>query len=295
MSVGWLTDPYAFDFMKRALGAAVLVGILSPLVGVWVVLERMSYLGDAMGHATLSGVAVAYLAGWSIIVGALGAALLMAILMAMLARHPRLHGDAIIGIVEVALFSIGIIIISRSHSISVDLTHYLFGSITTVSVDDLRVNAGLTILTIVGLAIFFSDLRAATFDPLHARLVGVHGSGLRLARFAALAIAVVVSLQSVGLLMSIAMLIVPASAARMWTATLLGMSVAAVTIGVASSVVGLTLSYYLASAPGATISLTTIAVLTASALLTTRRRARRPLEHADDRRPSGVNHGPLVH
>jgi ABC-type Mn2+/Zn2+ transport system permease subunit len=276
-----LTDPYAFEFMQRALLAALMVGVLSPLVGTWIILGRLSYLGDAMGHASLSGVAVAYLAGWSIVIGALGAGLAMAALMALLARHPRLRSDAIIGIVEVALFAIGIIIISRSRSISVDLTHYLFGSITTVSADDLRINAALTLLAVIGMTLLFSDLRAASFDPLHAGLVGVRVSALRLAQFAALAIAVVVSLQSVGLLMSVAMLIVPAAAARLWSSTLLKMALLAAAFGVGSAVVGLTLAYHLSSAPGATIALTAVVTLAASALATMPRRGRTPADHAD--------------
>jgi ABC-type Mn2+/Zn2+ transport system permease subunit len=251
--LSWLTDPYSFEFMQRALGAALLVGVLSPLVGTWVVLGRLSYLGDAMGHASLSGVAVAYLAGWSIVVGALGAGLVMAALMAVLARNPRLRSDAIIGIVEVALFAVGVIIISRADSISVDLTHFLFG-----------------------------DLRAAAFDPLHAGLVGVRVSALRLVQFAALAIAVVVSLQSVGLLMSIAMLIVPAAAARLWSTTLLQMTLLACATGVTSAVVGLTLAYHLASAPGATIALTAVGILAVSAALTMPRRATLPAGHAGE-------------
>lgn len=276
----WLADPYAFDFMRRALVAAILVGVLSPLVGTWVVLGRLSYLGDAMGHASLSGVALAYLAGWSIAAGALAAGLAMAILMTLLARHPRLRGDAIIGIAQVTLFSVGVIIISRADAISVDLGHYLFGSITTVSDDDLRLNAILVLLAIAGIALSFGDLRAATFDPLHAGLVGVRVSALRLAQLVALAIAVVVSLQSVGLLMSIAMLIVPAAAARMWTSTLLQMSLVACALGLTSAVVGLTLAYHLASAPGATIALTAVGVLVASALLTAPRRARAAAAHS---------------
>jgi ABC-type Mn2+/Zn2+ transport system permease subunit len=277
-----LTDPYSFEFMQRALGAALLVGVLSPLVGTWVVLGRLSYLGDAMGHASLSGVAVAYLAGWSIVVGALGAGLVMAALMAVLARNPRLRSDAIIGIVEVALFAVGVIIISRADSISVDLTHFLFGSITTVSDGDLRINAALTLVALGGVVLLFGDLRAAAFDPLHAGLVGVRVSALRLVQFAALAIAVVVSLQSVGLLMSIAMLIVPAAAARLWSTTLLQMTLLACATGVTSAVVGLTLAYHLASAPGATIALTAVGILAVSAALTMPRRATLPAGHAGE-------------
>lgn len=285
---GWLTEPYGFAFMQRALLGALLVGVVSPLVGTWIVLRRLAYVGDAMGHATVSGVAVAALAGWSITVGALGAGLVMAALMALLAAHPRLRSDSIVGAVEVALFAVGVLLISRSTDITVDLGHILFGSVTTVSEHDLVVNAVLGVLVIAAIAFLFRDLRSATFDPTHATLVGVRVTVLRQALLALVAISVVMALQTVGLLMSIALLIVPAATARLWTRTVLGMSVLAAAIGAACSGIGLTLSYHLSSAPGATIALTAVAALAVSFALTLPRRGRAPLAHAPG---AGGGHG----
>lgn len=282
-ALGWLLDPYGYSFMQRALLASALVGVVGPLVGVWVVLGRLSYVGDAMGHATLAGVAVAYLAGASIVLGALGAGIVMAVAMALLARHPRLRSDAIVGIAEVALFALGILLISRSTSISVDLTHFLFGSVTTVSERDLLVDALLTGSAVIVVVALFGDLRAATFDASHSRLVGVPVAGLQFLLLILIAIAVVISLSSVGLLMSIAMLVVPAAAARLWASTLVRMTLLAVGLGVVSGVVGLTVAFHLGSAPGATIALTTIAALVLSVALTLPRRVRPPLEHAWER------------
>jgi ABC-type Mn2+/Zn2+ transport system permease subunit len=279
--VRWLTDPYAFEFMQRALGAALLVGVLSPLVGVWIVLGRLAYLGDAMGHASLSGVALAYLVGASIVAGALLAGLVMAGLIALLSRHPRLRSDSVIGIAEVTLFAIGVLIISRASDVTVDLTHYLFGSITTVTSGDLRLNLALTLVAMALLAVMWRDLLASAFDPLHAGLVGVRVGTLRLAMLGALAIAVVVSLQSVGLLMSIAMLVIPAAAARLWTTTVLGMTALACALGVSAAAGGLTLAYHLATPPGATIALTAVALMAVSVLLTAPRRGRRPAAHTE--------------
>ena len=281
-AAGWLADPYAFDFMRRALAAALLVGILSPLVGVWVVLGRLAYLGDAMGHATLSGVAVGYLVGVGVVAGALAAGLVMAALITLMARHPRLRSDSVIGIAEVALFAVGVLILSRAHDVTVDLTHYLFGSITTVSAADLRLNAMLTVAAAGLLALAWRDLLAGAFDADHAALVGIRVGTLRLAMLCALAVAVVVSLQSVGLLMSIAMLIVPAAAARLWTRTVVGMTALACTLGVVSATGGLTLAFHLATPPGATIALTAVALLAVSALLTAPRRGRAPAGHLEE-------------
>ena len=279
----WVADPYDFEFMRRALLGVLLVGAVSPLVGCWIVLRRLAYLGDAMGHATLSGVALAYLAGISITIGALGAGLAMAGIIALLTTHPRLRPDAVIGIAEVTLFALGVLIISRSHDIAVNLDHLLFGSVTTISSDDLRINAILGAVTILAIAVAFNDLRALTFDPLHARLAGIRVRALQQGLLIGVTLAVVISLQTVGLLMSVAMLVVPASAARLLTTTMARMSGAAVAIGMASSATGLTLSYHLRSAPGATIALTAVGCLVVAFVITRQRRGISPAAHAAER------------
>lgn len=278
----WLLDPYASSFMQRALLASLIVGVVAPLVGVWIVLRRLAYLSDAMGHATLGGVALAYLAGWSLSVGAIAAGLAMAGLMAVLAAHPRLREDAVIGTVEAALFAAGVLVISASDDVRVDLTHLLFGSVTTVTEADLVLNGVLGVATLAVLALLFDDLRAASFDPLHARLVGVRIGALRTALLALLAVAVVLALQTVGLLMSIALFVVPPAAARLWTRTVAAMSALAAALGAAAAVVGLTLSYHLATAPGATIALAAVALLAVSFAATRPRAGRRPAAHAGD-------------
>lgn len=280
--IDWLTDPYAYYFMRRALAASLLVGTVAPLVGVWIVLRRLAYMTDAMSHSTLAGVAAAYLAGWSITAGAIAAGLLMAALMAILSGHPRLREDAIIGIVQVALFAVGVIVISTSGGIGVDLGHFLFGSVSTVTDDDLRLNGVLAAVALVAVVVFFADLRSATFDPAHAELVGVPVGLLRHGLFALLAVSVVLALQTVGLLMAVALFIVPAAAARLWTRTATAMSVLAVAFGVAATLAGLTVSFHAASPPGATIALATVAILVVSFAATIPRRGRQPVAHAAD-------------
>lgn len=282
--VDWLTDPYSYSFMQRALAASLMVGTIAPLVGVWIVLRRLAYLGDAMSHATLGGVAVAYLAGWSVTGGAIVAGLVMAVLMALLAGHPRLREDAIIGIAQVSLFAGGVLIISRA-GVPVDLSHFLFGSITTVNETDLALNGALAVVALGGLALGFNDLLAASFDPVHARLVGVPVGALRYALFGLLALTVVLALQTVGLLMAVALLVVPAAAARLWTSTVAAMSALAVAFGISACVVGLTLSFHASSAPGATIALVAVALLAVSFAATLPRRVAPPAEHAAELAP----------
>lgn len=256
--IDWFTDPYQTEFMRNAAITAILVGVLAPTVGVWVVLRRLAYLGDAMSHGTLAGVAGAYLAGISITLGALAAGIVMGLLVAGFDRQRRLGHDSAIGVAETLMFSIGVILISRSDRIGVDLTHYLFGQIVTTSTDDIVVNAALTAVALAIVAIAFDDLRNVTFDPGHARQVGIPVGPLRLVLIALISITVVVSLGTVGLLMSVAMLITPAATARLVTNRIETMTALAVAVGVTSSLAGLTLSYHLATPPGPTIAAVTV-------------------------------------
>lgn len=262
--MSWLLEPYQSSFMLRALAAVVIIGTFSPMVGVWIVLRRLSYLGDAMSHALLAGVAASVLLGISISIGALVTGLVMAALLSLLGLHPRLHADAVIGVVETLLFGFGLVLLSvRSDQIGYDISHLLLGQVSTTTPGDLIANlvlAAVGTLVLVGL---FHDLRAATFDPIHASLVGIRTGLLSWLLLSLLAAAIVVSLQTVGLLMSVAMLITPPAAARLITDRVAVMTAVAVAIGLGSGVIGLTASYHLDAPPGATISLIAVAVLLA--------------------------------
>lgn len=279
--IDWFTDPYNTEFMRRAGVTALLIGVLAPTIGVWVVLRRLAYLGDAMSHGTLAGVAVAYLAGISITVGALAAGVAMGLLVALFDRQRRLGHDSAIGVAETFMFATGLILISRNDNIGVDLTHLLLGQIVTTSTHEVIVNSSLTALALGIVAFAFSDLRNITFDPGHARQVGIPVGSLRLVLIVLISITVVVSLGTVGLLMSVAMLVVPAAAARLVTQRIETMTAVAVGIGVLSALVGLTASYHLATPPGPTIALVTVAcfgLATVLALRPTRARIPRQIQ-----------------
>lgn len=292
--IDFFTDPFASQFMKNALAIAVIVGILCPIVGVWVVLRRLAYLGDAMSHASLSGVAIAYLVGASIVAGALVAGLVMGLLIALLGAR-KLADDSVIGVVETILFALGVIIISRSSSISVDLTHFLFGQITTVAASDVQLNAVLAVLALATVAIFFRDLISATFDPIHARQVGINVGLLRFIVLGLVSICVVVSLQTVGLLMSVAMLVTPAASARLITNRIGVMTTVSALIGLGAAVIGLILSYHLSTPPGATIALTAATAFLGIFLLTIPSRNRAiTITHEHRSRAAqrnGISHG----
>jgi ABC-type Mn2+/Zn2+ transport system permease subunit len=257
--IGWLTDPFGTQFMRNAAMTAVCVGVLAPTVGVWVVLRRLAYLGDAMSHGTLAGVAGAYLTGVSLTIGALAAGLVMGVLVALFDRQRRLGHDSAIGVAETLLFSVGVLLIAGSDRVGIDLSHYLFGQIVTVSGSDVLVNGLLTVAALIVVAIVFPDLRSVTFDPDHAAQVGVPVAGMRFLLVALISITVVVSLSTVGLLMSVAMLVTPAAAARLVTDRVESMTAVAVGMGVTSALGGLVCSYHLGTPPGPTIALVAVA------------------------------------
>jgi manganese/iron transport system permease protein len=257
--IHWLTDPFATDFMKRALAVAVFVGVLSPIVGTWIVLRRLAYLGDAMSHATLAGVGIAFAAGASVLLGALGAGIVMAMLLLVLSANRRLGQDAIIGVIETAMFSIGVIVIGRVDT-GVELSHFLFGQVLTVTRGDVIASFVLTLVAVGVIVLMFGDLRMATFDPVHARQVGVRVGLVHGVLLVLLAITIVVSLRTVGTLMSVAMLVTPAATARLVTRSVATMTLVGAGVGLVSAVTGLILQYHLDSPPGATIALVAVAI-----------------------------------
>ncbi len=269
----WLTDPFQAEFMRRAFAAAILLGVLAPVVGTWIVLRRMANLGDAMSHGTLAGVGLAYAAGVNVVIGALGVSLVLAALLTVFSINRRLGQETIITIVGTALFAVGIIVIGRLDT-GVDLSHFLFGRVFTVGWSDVWLSLALTVAALAVVAVLFRDLRLATFDPVHAQQVGVRVGAVQATLIALLAITVVISLRTVGLAMSSAMLVAPAASARLVAPTVRTMTLVGVCIGVSTAVVGLMLSYHLDAPPGATIALMATCVFAVMFAATLPRRMR---------------------
>ncbi len=267
----WLTDPFQAEFMQRAFIAAIIIGIVAPVVGTWIVLRRMANLGDAMSHGTLAGVGLAYAAGFNVLVGAMGAGLLIALLLLAFSANRRIGQETVITVLGTAFFAIGVVVISRLDT-GVELTHFLFGRLLTVSWGDIWLNLALGGGTVLIVALMFGELRLATFDHVQAEQVGVRVELVQAVLVLLLSVVVVISLRAVGTIMSVTMLVTPAATARLLARTLKQMTLIGVAIGVTVGVVGLMLSYHLDSAPGATIGLLAAAVFCVVFALTLPRR-----------------------
>jgi iron/zinc/copper transport system permease protein len=267
----WLSDPFSTSFMQRALIATLIIGVVAPVVGTWVVLRRMANLGDAMSHGTLAGVGIAYAAGINVLVGALGAGLIIAALLVVFAASRRLGYETIITVLGTAFFALGVVVIGRLDT-GVELTHFLFGQVLTVQWSDVWLNLVLGSLALLTVIVLFGELRLATFDHVQAEQVGVHVELVQGVVVVLLAVVVVISLRAVGTIMSVTMLVTPAATARQLARTLGQMTVLGVAFGVGEGVVGLFASYHLNSPPGATIGLLSALVFAAVFAITLPRR-----------------------
>lgn len=255
----WLLEPFGFAFMQRGLLAALIVGMVCALVGCYMVLRGMAFLSDALGHAILPGIAVGYLfsggARGAVFFWALGTAILTSIAMGLLSRGAKLRQDTAIGIIFAGMFALGIALISSIRSYAVDLTHFLFGNILGVANSDLWLTAAMGAAVLVIIFLFYKEFMILSFDPILATTLRLPVRALDILLYVLIAIAIVVSLQTVGVALVVAMLVTPAAAAYLVTKKLRSMMLLAVVIAAGSGLVGLYASYYLNVASGAVIVL----------------------------------------
>jgi manganese/iron transport system permease protein len=252
----WLLAPLSYAFMQRGMLVAVLVGIACAVIGCYVVLRSMAFIGDAMAHSILPGVAIAYLLKGNLLVGALVAAVTVALGIGFFSRQGRLKEDSAIGILFAAAFSLGVILISSIRTYAVDLSHILFGNVLGVSDTDLLLTAGLVVAVLAAVFLLYKELLLVSFDPVLAATLRLPAERLRIVLLVLLALTVVVSLQSVGIGLVTSMLVTPGATAYLLTRRLPRMMALAAVVGALSGMIGLYASYYLNVVSGAAIVLT---------------------------------------
>ncbi len=258
----WLLEPLQYGFMVRALLAATLVGIICPIVGSYMILRGMSFFGDALSHAILPGIVVAFLFSWPLAAGALIAGVVAALAIGLISQRGRVQEDTAIGIVFAGSFALGVALISTVEGYTVDLTHILFGDVLGVSRADLWWTAGLGALVLLLVFAFYKELLVLAFDPTLALVLRLPARTLRYLLLILIAVTIVVSLQTVGIALMLAMLVTPAAAAQLLTRRLPGMMATAAGLGVLSNLSGLYLSYYLNIAAGPAMVLVATAIFT---------------------------------
>jgi ABC-type Mn2+/Zn2+ transport system permease subunit len=253
--IDWLVTPMTYSFMQRGVLASIIVGVLCAVVGCYVVLRSMAFLGDAMAHAILPGVAIAYLLKGELLFGALAAAVIVALAIGLLTRQGTLKEDTAIGILFAGALALGVALISTIKTYAVDLSHILFGNVLGVSENDLILTGILAIIVLATIGLLFKEFLVISFDPVLAATLRLPTELLRNVLLILLALTIVVSMQTVGVGLVAAMLVTPAATAYLLTRRLAPMMLIAAAIGGFASVAGLYASFYINVASGAAVVL----------------------------------------
>ena len=250
-----LLDPLSHGFFVRAIAAGALVGVVCAVVGTYVVLKGLAFIGDAVSHAAFPGVVASYLLGGPYLVGAGIAAVVTAVGIGWVSRRARLRADTAIGVLFAGAFALGILLFSTIRGYVGDLFSFLFGYLLAIGPGDLAALAVLSAIVLAVVAVLWKELLYSTFDPLGAAASGLRVEALEYLFLALIALTIVISLQAVGIILVVAMLVTPAATAQLLTVRFAGMMGLAIVLGVASAVIGLYVSYWLDVASGATIVL----------------------------------------
>jgi len=258
--LAWLSEPFTFPFMVRGLAAALIVGVVCPVLGAYVVLRGMAFFGDALAHIILPGVVAAFLLGWPLVSGALIVGVAAALVIGAIGRRSAIKEDAAIGVVFAGCLALGIALLSARRGYAVDLTHILFGNLLGVSSADLALIAVLSALALLAVFALYKEFLVLSFDPLLAATLRLPADRLQNLMLILMAVVIVVSIQAVGVALVLAMLVTPAAAASLLTRRLPVMMGVGAAIGAASAIVGLYLSYYTNLPSGPAIVLTATAM-----------------------------------
>ncbi len=252
--LSWFTEAFAHAFMQRALLAGLVASAATAVVGTWVVLRGLAFLGDALAHGVLPGLALAVLWGFSPTLGALIAALAMSGAVTVVSRRANVRDDSGIGLLFVGMLALGVIIVSRSRSFTTDLTSLLFGDVLGVTAADLRGQALAGAVVIVASVLLYRPFLALTFNRDKAATLGMHPALAHGALLCLIAVSIVASFQAIGTLLVFGLLVGPPATAGLLVRRVPLTMVTAVVLGAVAVVVGLTISYHQSTAAGATIA-----------------------------------------
>ena len=254
--VDFFREPWTFEFMQRGLLAAAIVSAVAAVVGSLVILKGMAFIGDALPHASFGGVAVAFALGENLYVGGGIAALLTALAIGYISRRGVIRNDTAIGIIFVGAFALGILIVSRQDNYTGDLFSFVFGNVLAVSWNDVWLTAAVAAVVVLIVVLFYKELLFNAFDPTMAQASGLPVAWIEYGLLALLALVTVIALQTVGIVLVVALLVTPAATAQLLTRRLSTMMLVGAAIGVASSVVGLYVAWHADVSASAAIVLT---------------------------------------
>ncbi|HVM08478.1 MAG TPA: zinc ABC transporter permease AztB [Acidimicrobiales bacterium] len=255
----WFTEAFEPAFMQRAAIGGIVAVVATSVIGTWVVLRGLSFLGDALAHGVIPGIALATLWGFSPLLGAFVAAIVMSGLVSLVSSRTRVREDTGIGLLFVGMLSLGIIIVSRSRSFATDVTNLLFGDVLGVTADDIRGQVIAAAIVLVASVVLYRPFLALTFNRQKARTLRMHPGMAQAALLALLALSIVASFQAIGTLLVFGLLVGPPATASLLVHRVPAIMALAAVLGTASVVIGLLISYHHGTAGGATIAAVSVA------------------------------------
>ncbi len=267
----WFFEPLQFAFMQRSLAVAIMVGIICSVVGSYLMVQRLALLGDAISHSVLPGLAIAFLLGVNIFVGAFIAGVLSTVIIGWIHTRSPIKEDAAMGIVFSAFFALGITLITTIQKDNkIDLNHFLFGNILGVTIQDVRDTAIIAALVLAAVFLLYKELLFYSFDPLGAQAGGLPTGLLNAGLMVLIALTVVASMKVVGVILVLSLLIAPGATAYLLVPRLHQVMLLGAAIGVFSSVSGMYLSYYVNLPSGPAIVMVVSVLFALSFLLSPR-------------------------
>jgi manganese/iron transport system permease protein len=280
--IEWLTEPLGYSFLLRGFIAAIMIGVICAVVGTFVVLKGLAFIGDALAHIAFTGIVVAFLAGFSFYIGALAAAIIAALGIGAVSQRTGVSTDTSIGIFFSGIFALGVVLMSVGiQTYTIDLFSYLFGDILSVRQGDLISILILGGIVLAIILIFYKELLFVSFDPVVAESSGLPARALQMLLLILLSVTVVVSVQAVGIVLVVAMIVTPSATAYLLTDRFGVMMVLGGMFGGISAVGGFYLSYYADVPSGGAIVLVATLLFAVVAIIGPKRRALRRLASAD--------------
>lgn len=251
-----LLEPLTTGFMQRALIIAIIVGLLCAVVGSYLMVQRLALLGDAISHSVLPGLAIAFMMGFNIFIGAFIAGIISTMVIALIKSRSPIKEDAAMGIVFSAFFALGITLITIVQKDNkIDLNHFLFGNILSVTIPEVRDTAIIAVIVLLVVFFLYKELLFYTFDPLGAEAAGLPVNMLNFGLMVLIALTIVASMKAVGVVLVLALLITPGATAYLLVKQLHKMMILGAIIGIISSISGMYISYFQDLPSGPTIVL----------------------------------------
>jgi manganese/iron transport system permease protein len=241
--LNWLLEPLNLEFMRHAIAISILIGILCPIVGSYLIVQRMALLGDVIAHCVLPGLSISFFLGIDILIGAFGSGILGSFMIAWIRSQSRIKVDSAMALTFSSFFALGVMLISVLKT-KLDLDSFLFGDILGVTLTDIQRTLVITVLILVAIRLFYKELLFYTFDPTGAQAMGLPVNVIYLGFMAAITLTIIASMQAVGVILVIALLIGPALTAYLMVKELHHMMGLGALIGVFVSLSGVYLSYY---------------------------------------------------